>query len=99
LRLWHRKKLERGSSIGGFGLGLPVEDSHRHLAITLGEWEAFMDDVQATLDKSSVPPAEQAEVKALVESTRTAIVVPDVVEPSVMTSSGSLGQDSAAIAS
>jgi hemoglobin len=52
-----------------------MEDSHRHLAITPGEWQAFMDDVQATLDKFSVPAAEQAEVKALVESTRTAIVV------------------------
>jgi hypothetical protein len=34
-----------------------------------------MDDVQATLDKFSVPAAEEAKVKALVESTRTAIVV------------------------
>jgi hypothetical protein len=34
-----------------------------------------MDDVQRTLDKFAVPPAEQAEIKALVESTRSAIVV------------------------
>jgi hemoglobin len=81
--------------------GRSMEDSHRHLAITLAEWEAFMDDVQATLDKFSVPPAEQAEVKALVESTRAAIVVSDAerVESSVMTSLSSLGQDSAAVAS
>jgi hypothetical protein len=44
-----------------------MEDSHRDLAITLAQWEAFMEDVQATLDKFSIPPAEQAEVKALVE--------------------------------
>jgi hemoglobin len=77
-----------------------MEDSHRHLAITPGEWQAFMDDVQATLDKFSVPAAEQAEVKALVESTRTAIVVSGAerVEPTAITSSSSLGQDSAAIA-
>jgi hemoglobin len=76
-----------------------MEDSHRHLAITPGEWQAFMDDVQATLDKFSVPAAEQAEVKALVESTRTAIVVSGAerLESSEMTNSSSLGQDSAAI--
>jgi len=54
--------------------GRTMEDSHRHLAITSDEWQAFMDDVQGTLDKFSVPPGEQAEVKALVESTRTAII-------------------------
>jgi hypothetical protein len=35
-----------------------------------------MDDVQTTLDKFSVPAAEQAEVKALIECTRAAIVAP-----------------------
>src|SRR5204862_3652477 len=66
--------------------GRTMEDSHRQLAITPSEWEAFMDDVQATLDKFSVPAAEQAEVKALIESTRAAIVVPaaEPIEPSVM---------------
>jgi hypothetical protein len=34
------------------------------------------DDVQTTLDKIWVPATEQAEVKALVESTRAASVVP-----------------------
>jgi hemoglobin len=53
-------------------------ESHRDMAITPGEWQAFMDDLQTTLDKFSVPAAEQAEVKALVESTRAAIVVPVV---------------------
>ena len=56
--------------------GRIMEESHRDMAITPGEWQAFMDDVQATLDKFSVPGAEQAEVKAIVESTRAAIVVP-----------------------
>ena len=53
-----------------------MEESHRHLAIAPVEWEAFMDDLQLTLDKFSVPGPEQAEVKALVESTRAAIVAP-----------------------
>jgi hemoglobin len=79
--------------------GRTMEESHRDLAITPSEWEAFMDDLQTTLDKFSVPVAEQAEVKALVESTRAAIVVSGAerVEPSAITSSTSLGQDSAAI--
>ena len=56
--------------------GRSMEESHRDMAITPGEWQAFMDDLQTTLDKFSVPAAEQAEVKALVESTRAAIVAP-----------------------
>jgi len=49
--------------------------SHRHLRITPGEWDAFMDDVAQTLDKFAVPAAERAEVVAIVESTRADIVV------------------------
>jgi hypothetical protein len=30
--------------------------------ITAAEWEAFLDDLQQTLDKFAVPEAEQAEV-------------------------------------
>ena len=55
--------------------GRAMDESHRHLLITAGEWHAFMDDLQQTLDKFAVPEAEQAEVKALVESTRSAIVI------------------------
>jgi hemoglobin len=52
-----------------------METSHRDLAITETEWKAFMEDLQTTLDKFSVPAAEQAEVKALIESTHAAIVI------------------------
>jgi len=52
-----------------------MHDSHQHLRITAPEWDAFMDDFQQTLDKFQVPAAEQAELKALVESTRADIVV------------------------
>jgi hemoglobin len=55
--------------------GRPMGDSHRHLMITDQEWEAFMDDVQQTLDKFGVPQPEQEEIRALVESTRESIVV------------------------
>ena len=55
--------------------GRAMDEFHRHLLITAGEWQAFMDDLQLTLDKFRVPQAEQAEVKALVQSTRSAIVI------------------------
>jgi hemoglobin len=34
--------------------GRSMGDSHRHLMITLEEWQAFMDDLQQTLDKFAV---------------------------------------------
>ena len=55
--------------------GRSMRESHEHLLITATEWEAFLDDVQQSLDKFGVPPAEQAELKAIVESTRADIVV------------------------
>jgi hemoglobin len=55
--------------------GRSMGDSHRHLMITEGEWQAFMDDFQQTLDKFDVPTPEQNELKAIVESTKDAIVV------------------------
>ena len=55
--------------------GRSMRDSHLHLNITPQEWEAFIDDFQQTLDKFSVPAAEQAELKAIVHSTYDDIVV------------------------
>jgi len=55
--------------------GRSMRDSHQHLLITATEWDAFLDDLQHTLDKFAVPPAEQAELKAIVASTRADIVV------------------------
>jgi hemoglobin len=60
--------------------GRPMGDSHRHLMITDDEWQAFMDDVQQALDKFGVPQPEQDELKAIVESTREAIVVAPLQE-------------------
>src|SRR3954465_7485229 len=34
--------------------GRTMGDSHRHLMITDGEWQAFMDDVQQTLNRFEV---------------------------------------------
>jgi len=61
--------------------GRPMGDSHRHLAITADEWDAFMDDLQLALAKFQVPPAEATEVVAIIESTRDAIVVVPPLRP------------------
>jgi hemoglobin len=55
--------------------GRSMGDSHRHLMITDQEWVAFMDDLQQALDRFEVPQPEQDELKAIVESTKDAIVV------------------------
>ena len=55
--------------------GRSMKESHQHLMIIAAEWEAFLDDLQRTLDKFKVPEAEQAEIKAIVASTRSDIVV------------------------
>jgi hemoglobin len=55
--------------------GRSMRDSHDHLNITPKEWDAFMDDLQRTLDKFKVPPAEQAELREIVQSTYGDIVV------------------------
>lgn len=55
--------------------GRSMADSHRHLNITSQEWNAFMDDFQQTLDKFKVPAAEQAELRAIVQSTYGDIVI------------------------
>jgi len=51
-----------------------MADSHAHLKIASKEWEAFLDDLQQTLDHFAVPAQEQAELKAIVNSTRLDIV-------------------------
>ena len=52
-----------------------MKESHQHLMITAAEWDAFLDDLQQTLDKFAVPQAEQAEIKAIVASPRADIVI------------------------
>ncbi|MCU1263589.1 MAG: hemoglobin [Bryobacterales bacterium] len=54
--------------------GRSMADSHANLKITATEWDAFQDDLQQTLDKFAVPADEQAELKAIVNSTRSDIV-------------------------
>lgn len=54
--------------------GRSMRDSHSHLDITAGEWQAFMDILKRTLDKFQVPLPEQSEIFAIVQSTRGDIV-------------------------
>jgi len=58
-----------------------MADSHVHLKITGDEWEAFLDDLQQALDKFAVPTEEQVELKTIVNSTRSDIVVDSVLGP------------------
>jgi len=60
--------------------GRTMGDTHRHLMITDEEWVAFMEDLQQSLDRFEVPQPEQDEVKAIVESTKEAIVVEPLQE-------------------
>src|SRR5881397_2100477 len=55
--------------------GRPMRESHEQLNITPKEWDAFMNDLQQTLDKYKVPATEQAELKAIVNSTYGDIVI------------------------
>ena len=54
--------------------GRSMHDLHVDLKITDGEWVAFCNDFQNTLDKFEVPAAEQQELFAIVESTKADIV-------------------------
>lgn len=55
--------------------GKSMYDSHAHLDITEDEWQVFLADFKATLDHYHVPAAEQAELFAIVESTKKDIVI------------------------
>ncbi len=55
--------------------GRSMQDSHTDLEITEQEWQAFLDDFKQTLDKFGVPETEQAELFAIVDSTKNDIVL------------------------
>jgi hemoglobin len=61
--------------------GRPMGDTHRHLGITQDEWASFMDDLRQSLARFEVPQPEQAELVAIVESTRDAIVIAPLTVP------------------
>jgi hemoglobin len=55
--------------------GRSMAESHAEMKISGKEWDAFMEDLQQTLDKFEVPAEEQGELKAIVNSTRSDIVL------------------------
>lgn len=55
--------------------GRSMYDSHAHLDITEGEWQAFLDDLKQTFDKFGVPDAERRELFAIVDGTKKDIVL------------------------
>lgn len=55
--------------------GRDMETSHRGMAITEGDWSAFLGHLNATLDSFNVPQRESSDVVAFIESTK-----PDIVE-------------------
>jgi hemoglobin len=59
--------------------GKSLEDSHANLKITGKDRKAFLDDFQQTLNKFAVPRVEQAELKAIIDSSRLAIVVAPLI--------------------
>jgi hemoglobin len=59
--------------------GRSMAESHADMKISSQEWDAFMDDLQQTLDKFAVPAEEQRELKTIVNSTRSDIVVDSAV--------------------
>jgi hemoglobin len=36
-----------------------MKESHQHLMITAAEWEAFLDDLQKSLEKFAVPQSSR----------------------------------------
>jgi hemoglobin len=56
--------------------GRPMKEAHQHLDITRVQWDAMLADFKSTLAKFKVPPREQQELIAIVESTKSDIVRP-----------------------
>src|SRR5215813_13363959 len=50
--------------------GRSMLESHAHLGITEGEWQVFLNDLRACLEKFGVPKVEQGELFAIVDSTK-----------------------------
>ena len=55
--------------------GRTMADAHKDLQITPDEWTAFLDDFHQTMQKFGVSAEEEAELVAIINSTRGDIVV------------------------
>jgi hemoglobin len=54
--------------------GRTMKDSHAHLNISEREWQAMLSDFRRVLNNYQVPPGEQKELFAIVESTKKDII-------------------------
>lgn len=61
--------------VGVYDVATVVDDLVGHLAITEDEWAAFVDDLHQSLTKFAVPPQDEKDLTAIVQSTHDAIVV------------------------
>lgn len=61
--------------------GRAMKESHQHLNITDGQWQAMVADFKITLDKFKVPAKEQEELITIVGSTKKDIVAPATSQP------------------
>jgi hemoglobin len=57
--------------------GLSMTEAHTNMGVTSGEWDAFMEDLVATLDAFNVPTAEQDELLSILRPMRAEIVEVD----------------------
>ena len=55
--------------------GRGMKESHIHLNISAKEWEAMLADLRRVMNNYGVPAKEQAELVAIVESTKKDIVI------------------------
>lgn len=55
--------------------GRDMKGSHAHLNISEREWQEMLAEFSTTLDKFNVPATEQGELVAIVNSTKTDIVI------------------------
>ena len=58
--------------------GRSMAESHRHLGISEDEWNWFVDDFRASLDKFEVGTQEQRELFALLDRSKREVVAPKV---------------------
>ena len=54
--------------------GRSMADSHRHLNVNEAEWNYFIDDFRQSLEEYEIPSAEQQELVALFERSRTEVI-------------------------
>jgi hemoglobin len=60
--------------------GRAMKESHQKLNITEAEWQAMVVDFRKTLDRFEVPAREQAELIAIVGSTKSDIVATAAIQ-------------------